>query len=206
MSLRGVIKNYDHNKGYGFITYEGEEVFLHVSNLAGAPPNKGDTVMFDMEPNPQEPGKMIAKNVAGGSGAGWIKLKYHGGENLAVTGTGKNVGVVKNFSSYKSGWGFITFEGKDIFVHVKDCVGSRPQEGDVVQFDLEPGDKKDGSMKAVNVTGGTVPLTEVVEKGKGKGKGKGYGKWEADPISMAMAWMFGGGMGKGSGKGGWGWY
>eukprot|EP00747_Dinoflagellata_sp_TGD_P122686 gnl/TRDRNA2_/TRDRNA2_173673_c0_seq2.p2 gnl/TRDRNA2_/TRDRNA2_173673_c0~~gnl/TRDRNA2_/TRDRNA2_173673_c0_seq2.p2 ORF type:complete len:223 (+),score=61.25 gnl/TRDRNA2_/TRDRNA2_173673_c0_seq2:54-722(+) len=216
MSLRGVIKNYDHNKGYGFITYEGEEVFLHVSNLAGAPPNKGDTVMFDIEPSPANPGTMVAKNVSGGTGAAWIKGKYVGGQTLAVQGTGKHVGVVKNFG--KSGWGFIIHEGQEYFCMVKDCVGSRPQEGDVVQFDLAPAEAKPGTMKAVNVTGGTAPLEGMDGKGlDGKGKGKGYGKMDGKGGSqmeqmvgmmekmMGMMAMMKGGKGGGGGKGKGGW-
>eukprot|EP00747_Dinoflagellata_sp_TGD_P121723 gnl/TRDRNA2_/TRDRNA2_173482_c2_seq1.p1 gnl/TRDRNA2_/TRDRNA2_173482_c2~~gnl/TRDRNA2_/TRDRNA2_173482_c2_seq1.p1 ORF type:complete len:202 (-),score=57.73 gnl/TRDRNA2_/TRDRNA2_173482_c2_seq1:98-703(-) len=201
MAYQGIVKSFNPDKGYGFITYEGTDVFLHLNALAGAPPNAGDAVVFDMEPSPTKPGTMIAKNVTGGTGAAWIKGKYVSGTPVGVTGTGKCTGVVKSFG--QSGWGFIVYEGQDIFCYFNDCVGSRPQAGDVVQFDLVDSDTKPGTMKAVNVTGGTAPLHDGKGKGKGKGKddGKGYGKMGGMAEMMnAMMWMM-----KGKGKGG-GWY
>eukprot|EP00747_Dinoflagellata_sp_TGD_P122691 gnl/TRDRNA2_/TRDRNA2_173673_c0_seq7.p2 gnl/TRDRNA2_/TRDRNA2_173673_c0~~gnl/TRDRNA2_/TRDRNA2_173673_c0_seq7.p2 ORF type:complete len:218 (+),score=59.78 gnl/TRDRNA2_/TRDRNA2_173673_c0_seq7:77-730(+) len=217
MSYEGVVKSFNPEKGYGFITYEGQDIFLHLNALNGQPPQQGDNVMFDIEPSPTKPGTMVAKNVSGGTGAAWIQGKYVGGQTLAVQGTGKHVGVVKNFG--KSGWGFIIHEGQEYFCYVRDCVGSRPQEGDVVQFDLAPAEAKPGTMKAVNVTGGTAPLHDG--KGlEGKGKGKGYGKMDGKGGDMMgtmmgmMGTMMGmmasmkGGKGGGKGKGGWdnSWY
>eukprot|EP00409_Alexandrium_fundyense_P005956 CAMPEP_0185910014 /NCGR_PEP_ID=MMETSP0196C-20130402/16975_1 /TAXON_ID=2932 /ORGANISM="Alexandrium fundyense, Strain CCMP1719" /LENGTH=50 /DNA_ID=CAMNT_0028630667 /DNA_START=80 /DNA_END=229 /DNA_ORIENTATION=+ len=45
-------------------------------------------------------------------------------------------GTVKSFSDVK-GWGFIDYDGTDVFVHVKDCSDGRPQAGDQVTFDME---------------------------------------------------------------------
>ena len=74
-------------------------------------------------------------------------------------------GSVKSFNDAK-GWGFITFEDTDVFLHVKDCVGGRPQAGDLVNFDIEEDPVRGGQMKAKNVTGGS---------GTDERKGKGYG-------------------------------
>lgn len=80
--------------------------------------------------------------------------------------------VVKSFSD-KHGWGWIDLEGSDVFMHINDCVDGRPQEGDEVSFDIEEDAKRDGQLKAVNVTGCSRP------KGKGKGKNEqGTGAFE----------------------------
>merc|ERR1719215_1476937 len=78
------------------------------------------------------------------------------------------VGKVKSFNDSK-GWGFISYEGKDVFVHVKDCRGGKPEAGDTVNFDLDQDKKKGGQLKALKVTGGTGSM-EACTKGAGKGK------------------------------------
>eukprot|EP00425_Heterocapsa_triquetra_P023660 CAMPEP_0195101106 /NCGR_PEP_ID=MMETSP0448-20130528/64914_1 /TAXON_ID=66468 /ORGANISM="Heterocapsa triquestra, Strain CCMP 448" /LENGTH=95 /DNA_ID=CAMNT_0040136359 /DNA_START=83 /DNA_END=367 /DNA_ORIENTATION=+ len=88
-------------------------------------------------------------------------------------------GTVKFFNPEK-GFGFITYEGGDVFVHRSECEGGMPQDGDIVQFELTE-DTRSGKMKAVGVTGGTGSFDSVPSKGKGgkgfggKGKDKGFG-------------------------------
>ncbi|MBU0697510.1 MAG: cold-shock protein [Bacteroidetes bacterium] len=58
-------------------------------------------------------------------------------------------GTVKWFNAQK-GFGFIIFEGKDIFVHFKDVEGgaSGIKDNDEVEFEIEDGKK---GPQAVNV-------------------------------------------------------
>merc|ERR1719163_191264 len=112
---------------------------------------------------------MIAKNVVGGTGT----MNGKGGGKGASVGGGAYTGSVKSYNDAKA-WGFILYEGNDVFFHIKDMAdGSAPRAGDVVRFDLEENPQKPGSMKAKNVTGGTGYPQQ--DKGKGKGKDGGYG-------------------------------
>jgi len=152
MSFQGVVKSFDLSRGYGFITWEGRDFVFHKTALAGPPPNEGDTVIFDVGPSSAKPGTMVAKSVAGGT-------------------MGRHIGIVQNFG--ESGWGFIFSEGREYSCMLKDCEGSRPQAGDTVQFDLATVEGKPGTMKAVNVTGGTAPLIDgkgLEEKGEDRGR------------------------------------
>eukprot|EP00929_Paragymnodinium_shiwhaense_P044310 TRINITY_DN2272_c4_g1_i1.p3 TRINITY_DN2272_c4_g1~~TRINITY_DN2272_c4_g1_i1.p3 ORF type:complete len:123 (-),score=48.41 TRINITY_DN2272_c4_g1_i1:31-399(-) len=118
-------------------------------------------------------------------------------------------GTCKTFCDGK-GWGFVVYEGQDVFVHVKDCTGGKPDVGDILWFDLED---NNGKMRAKNVTGGSRSMEDMSKgggKGKGKGKGKdGWGGWDAwSPYGMMGGWGGGwggmeGGWGKGKGKGKW---
>jgi CspA family cold shock protein len=51
--MQGIVKFFDHDRGFGFISREGgEDVFVHVSNLqaAGATLAEGQKVEFDLGP------------------------------------------------------------------------------------------------------------------------------------------------------------
>mmetsp|Transcript_42444 Transcript_42444/g.90382 ORF Transcript_42444/g.90382 Transcript_42444/m.90382 type:complete len:181 (+) Transcript_42444:2-544(+) len=177
-------------------------------------PQKGDTVSFDVVDSDQKPGTKKAANVTGGSAPA-----------KGVLGSGAFQGTVKSFAA-STGYGFINYPGGQIFVHLAECKGGRPQEGDTVAFDIEQSKTKPGQTTAVNVTGGTASLfVDDWSGGKGKGKDgkKGGGKgWDMDwgygPM-MKGGWGgcgwdgpygggFGGkdawGKGKGWGKGPWG--
>ncbi|CAE7614610.1 cspLB [Symbiodinium natans] len=137
------------------------------------------------------------------------------GKATPVEGTGAHTGTVKSFNATK-GFGFICIEGADdVFVHTKSCVGTLPNPGDIVKFDMEPSAAKPGQFQAVNVTGGTAPLQQGMgPMGMGM-MGKGFG-----PAMNMMAGMMGGlkggmmaggmgpygkGKGGGFGYGGYGW-
>lgn len=80
--VTGVVKNFEDEKGFGFLTQDngGSDVFVHFSAL---PKNyqrggdnslaEGDRVMFDIEADDKKGGKLCAKNVQvlGGSGGGY---------------------------------------------------------------------------------------------------------------------------------------
>mmetsp|Transcript_92237 Transcript_92237/g.231972 ORF Transcript_92237/g.231972 Transcript_92237/m.231972 type:complete len:120 (+) Transcript_92237:92-451(+) len=86
-------------------------------------------------------------------------------------------GTVKFFNADK-GFGFIETAQGDVFVHVRQCQGGQPQEGDQVYFDVQMGNQ--GKPQAVNCTGGTAPMNSGKGGfggdfgGKG-GFGGGYG-------------------------------
>jgi len=228
MTCQGTVKSFNGMKGWGFINYEGKDVFLHVKDCKDGTPATGDILTFDLEEDPISNGRMKASNITGCTGTAEDKGK---GKGKGKVGTGSCHGSVKSFNTQK-GWGFITFEGTDIFVHAKDCHGGGiPQAGDWVQFDVEDDPVRgEGNKKASNVTGGTgwdnfngggFKGDDGWGKGKGKAKGGygpmwdgGWGKgcwgkdsWGAGPYGKgADMWGGGGGCwGKGYGKckGGW---
>jgi cold shock CspA family protein len=79
-------------------------------------------------------------------------------------------GTVKSFNPMK-GWGFIDVGGSDVFVHIKDCIGGQPKEGDVLTFDLEPRQSNPEHMQAKNASGGTGPRTQGPFTGPVEGTG-----------------------------------
>eukprot|EP00747_Dinoflagellata_sp_TGD_P112960 gnl/TRDRNA2_/TRDRNA2_171601_c0_seq5.p1 gnl/TRDRNA2_/TRDRNA2_171601_c0~~gnl/TRDRNA2_/TRDRNA2_171601_c0_seq5.p1 ORF type:complete len:325 (+),score=57.72 gnl/TRDRNA2_/TRDRNA2_171601_c0_seq5:56-1030(+) len=193
--MTGVVTTFGPS-GYGFITAsDGSNHFVHVSDCGRTKPQVGDTVQFDVADNPAKPGTTKAVNVT---------------VEMGALGDGANRGIVKSFGP--TGYGFITAaDGSDIFVHISNCDKNRPQAGDTVAFDIEDNPAKPGTLKAVNVTGGTAPLHDG--KGKGgkddKGKGGGYGPMWGDagmaggsPYEMQMMQLM---KGAASWKGGKGW-
>eukprot|EP00932_Pfiesteria_piscicida_P022129 SRR837773.8893.p2 GENE.SRR837773.8893~~SRR837773.8893.p2 ORF type:complete len:175 (+),score=88.56 SRR837773.8893:36-527(+) len=142
-----------------------------------------------MEADKSRPDTFKAINVTGCTGD--ANAAKGGGKGK---GSGSCQGTVKSFV-FNKGWGFIEYNGQDIFVHVKDCNGGMPQQGDSLTFDVE--DKGNGQLRAVNVSGCSAWAPEFGGKGKGFGPwgGKGGG-WAAGPYGggWADAWSgFGGG-------------
>jgi len=212
MSCQGEVKSYNDGKGWGFITYEGQDAFVHVKDCNGAAPNVGDVVTFDIDQDPVRGGQMKAINVQGCTGdANAGKGKGKG------KGSGSCQGTVKSYNGGK-GWGFIEYNGVDVFLHVKDCNDGAPQAGDWLTFDVEDAGQSNGKLKATNVSGCTGFPEKGFGKGgmdKGFGKGGGYapmwgGKgpmWGASPYGGKGMDMWGGGgfggFGNGKGKGKW---
>ena len=109
MSNTGTVKCFNAMNNFGFITAsDGTELFVHSSNCKGGLPQEGETVTFDIEECPKKPGQNQATNVVGGTGA-----------QKGVMGSGSCQATVKSFNAMK-GWGFITYEGADVFVHIRD--------------------------------------------------------------------------------------
>jgi len=188
MSCSGSVKSFNPTKSFGFIEFQGTDLFVHVTDCAGGMPKQGDVVTFDIEDSQKKPGTKVAKNVSGGTGA----MK-------GVMGSGSCKGTVKSFNPHK-GWGFVTYAGEDIFCHIKDCDGGCPQTGDMVAFDIEDSSTKPGTKKASNVTGGTGNMPDP-NGGKGDW---GYGAmWGGKGSWGGGSWGPYGGKGGGKGKG---WY
>ena len=58
MSTQGTVKWFNTQKGFGFITKENKDVFVHISAVQAAGMdtlNEGDAVMFDEENGPKGP-------------------------------------------------------------------------------------------------------------------------------------------------------
>ncbi|CAK9045880.1 unnamed protein product [Durusdinium trenchii] len=202
MSVSGPCKSFNGMKGWGFIDYGGQDVFVHIKDCVGGQPAPGDALTFDLEES--APGKYKAKNVSGGSAPRTQDAMM--GKVTPVEGTGAYTGTVKSFNAQK-GFGFIQADGmEDIFVHMKGCVGTLPNAGDVVKFDMEPSPTKPGQYQAKNVTGGTAPMSQPGMGGMGKGYGgMGMGMMGGMGCGMGAMGMMGGlkgGMMAGGGGGG----
>jgi len=56
MSNQGTVKWFNASKGFGFITCENKDVFVHISAVEAAglrSLNEGDTVMFETQDGPK---------------------------------------------------------------------------------------------------------------------------------------------------------
>jgi cold shock CspA family protein len=67
--LKGVVKFYNTEKGFGFIRGEdGQDAFVHITNCGdGMMPVEGDVLLYDLGPSTKKPGQSAALNVTGGS-------------------------------------------------------------------------------------------------------------------------------------------
>lgn len=112
-------------------------------------------------------------------------------------------GNVRFFDEDK-GFGFIAVEegrekGKDVFVHASDVKGDPLRDGDDVEFYVEEDERKRGSLRAGEVTGGTGRPGErrgggggerrddQGGKGGGKGQNRKPGDWDCSCGFMNFA-------------------
>jgi cold shock protein len=58
MKEQGVVKFYNETKGYGFITYNNGEVFVHATGLVTKPVKEGAKVEFDIAEGKRGPQAM----------------------------------------------------------------------------------------------------------------------------------------------------
>lgn len=175
--VSGTIKSFHSDKGFGFISCvtTDSDVFVHVKDCEGGEPVMGDAVHFMIEPSKTKAGQWVAKNVTGGTGgsgspggkgtygkaavnsAHSAPGPYDSGASTVCVPAGPCQGVVKRFMPDK-GFGFIQVQGgADVFVHLRDCGGREPADGDQVFFEAEPSRSKPGQMVAKNVTFGGQP-------------------------------------------------
>lgn len=205
MACQGTVKSFNAMKGFGFVDYQGTDVFFHIRDCQGNPPQQGDLLTFDTAPSDKDPSKLKASNVSGGTGSAQGAT---GGP--PVQGTGAYQATCKSFNGAKL-WGFIDYQGQDIFVHQKNCQGNPPQAGDLLTFDLEESPVKAGQMHATNVTGGTGIDESAPGQGKG-GQNARAARAKGESWGMGGGWggmggygpAMGGGYGPAMSKGGWG--
>ncbi|CAJ1373482.1 unnamed protein product [Effrenium voratum] len=170
-AFHGVVRAYNPDKGFGFIepAIYRQPVLLRAADMAIGEPKVGDTVYFDVEPVKLDDGTVQLKaiNVSSGTCQPEKSEDSYGPVDDKTSkrpgpmdGQGKKSlarirGMVHSWIPER-GWGFATIPGcTDIFVHSHHCVGGfTPQPGDVLEFELERGKKKDGTINftAINVT------------------------------------------------------
>lgn len=164
----GVVKFFNPNKGFGFISRNdgGGDIFVHVSALHDSgleDLGENDEVSFEIERD-RRSGKetavslrVLARGVSS-KGGGRQPARSAPGHRGAETGGrasgGAGEGVVKWFNPTK-GFGFIqpSSGGADIFVHISavERAGLRSlSDGQAIAYDLEE-DRRSGKLAAVNL-------------------------------------------------------
>jgi cold shock CspA family protein len=106
MSQFGIVKFFNEQKGYGFIGAGGEDVFMHIGEMAdGMMPRKGDILNYDMGKNKKKPGKLMAVNVRGGSAT---QLAYgaaeYGGDSMDMRSMMPMMHMMMTMMFDKSKW------------------------------------------------------------------------------------------------------
>lgn len=124
MSLvRGNVRFFDEEKGFGFIAVEegrekGRDVFVHASDVKGDPIRDGDDVEFYVEEDERKRGSLRASEVTGGSGRpgergrGGDKGGRSGGFGDSGKGGGKG-GQTRKPGDWDCGCGFMNFASRN---------------------------------------------------------------------------------------------
>eukprot|EP00441_Pelagodinium_beii_P043892 CAMPEP_0197648954 /NCGR_PEP_ID=MMETSP1338-20131121/28057_1 /TAXON_ID=43686 ORGANISM="Pelagodinium beii, Strain RCC1491" /NCGR_SAMPLE_ID=MMETSP1338 /ASSEMBLY_ACC=CAM_ASM_000754 /LENGTH=184 /DNA_ID=CAMNT_0043223025 /DNA_START=55 /DNA_END=605 /DNA_ORIENTATION=- len=183
MTSQGQLKSFSAGTGWGFITgMDGTDIFFHKNDIKGRPPKEGDFLTFNMVPSEKQAGKMVAKEIEGGTLGGTLE------------------GKVKWYCPWK-GYGYIDIGEESHFVHHSDIhAKEEPKlfEGQTAWFDIGASPKDASKTVCKNVVGG--PGGNRSDKGYGKvGDPKGMGKGMASMMMEMMMAMgpYGGGKGKG---------
>lgn len=154
-SYVGTIKNFNPDKGWGFIqcpqteAFYGKDIFVMKSHLGGVIPNKGDQVQFSVNPaGTQGPEAMLGVQFMSKASQGGMNLRTaQVAATTAFAAAGSQyTGTVKNWNPVK-GWGMITCTqaqkvyGKDTFFMKSGVVGGEVQVGASVSFNIQMGVK-----------------------------------------------------------------
>jgi len=145
----GTVTWFDPDKGFGFVTpvAGGDDVFVHVSSLAGGLTElrEGDRVTFDVVPGdrgPQGRDVRLVRGTAPRRGAGSRGGHARGGSSRAGSSRGGE-GTVARWDAER-GFGFISPDdgSADLFVHVSSLRGDDYLEpGDRVRYATKQGDR-----------------------------------------------------------------
>merc|ERR550537_1478343 len=91
-AYEGQVRRFNPTKGFGFIAYNGQDHFFHLSACVGTMPAEGDWVKFDIGEPKKPDGPPSATNVTGGS--------------LPISkGDGKGKGKGGPYDAWGGGWG-----------------------------------------------------------------------------------------------------
>eukprot|EP00441_Pelagodinium_beii_P017121 CAMPEP_0197656476 /NCGR_PEP_ID=MMETSP1338-20131121/42021_1 /TAXON_ID=43686 ORGANISM="Pelagodinium beii, Strain RCC1491" /NCGR_SAMPLE_ID=MMETSP1338 /ASSEMBLY_ACC=CAM_ASM_000754 /LENGTH=203 /DNA_ID=CAMNT_0043232489 /DNA_START=58 /DNA_END=666 /DNA_ORIENTATION=- len=185
MTSQGMLKSYSPATKWGFITMDGQDIFFHKNDVKGRPPKEGDVLTFNLVPSEKQAGKMVAKEIEGGTLGGTLE------------------GTVKWYCPWK-GYGYIDIGEESHFVHHSDVLAKEEPkllEGQTVWFDIGASPKDESKTVCKNVVGGPGGKdTSGYGGGYGKMGDKGMGKAMANMMQMMMTMgPYGGGKGKGGG-------
>ncbi|CAE7741257.1 NHD1 [Symbiodinium pilosum] len=174
----GVIKNWNHERGFGFLRTEGLEKDTFFPRRELPPEFQGETALngitFAYDVASATDGRPQARNLQFVGGAAQT---IPTNSPVRVEGFGNRcVGQVKSFSG-KGGYGFmsITATGADIFFAKRDLPAGM-QEANLIglQFEFDVGSSNDGRSQAKNlvcVDPSSTNFGAVGPSGKGHGKG-----------------------------------
>ncbi|WP_436063621.1 MULTISPECIES: cold-shock protein [unclassified Phenylobacterium] len=161
--VQGVVKFFNANKGFGFISPidGGEDIFVHVTALHDSGIdnlNEGDEVAYEPTRD-RRSGKSTATNLQLLGAAPASPRSARGPSSPADRGgvrtsLGTATGVVKWFNASK-GFGFIQPDvgGADVFVHISavERAGlATLSDGQTVSFEVEK-DQRSGKLTATNL-------------------------------------------------------
>ncbi|CAE7441090.1 unnamed protein product [Symbiodinium sp. CCMP2592] len=166
-AFQGMVCFWNPEKGFGFIEPDvyKQPVLLQAQDFRGQP-TVGERVFFDVEPFKMDDSMQLkainvsSMNAPAAKEEGYGPMSDERGQNRISPMDGQKSdkrirGVIHSWIAEK-GWGFATIPGcTDIFVHSHHCLGGFvPTQGDVLEFELERGKKKDGtpSFTAINVS------------------------------------------------------
>jgi len=124
LGCQGRVKMICHDRGFGYIYFQGRDVFFHKNDCLKLVPTVDLTVYFD-----------VIKDLKSGQVKA-VKVRSTPQEPPAELqpATGRR-GTVKQFCDMK-GFGFISYQGIDVFFRKVDCRKLVPAVGQVVYFDV----------------------------------------------------------------------
>jgi len=99
MSEEGALKFFNGEKGYGFLTSSGGDVFFHRRDCIDGLPTEDDVLTFDIREDERN-GKMKAVNVAGGTG----EKGFGGGKGKGDFGGGSKGGFKGGYKGDNGGY------------------------------------------------------------------------------------------------------
>jgi len=182
--IAGICKNWDEEKGFGFIdpVAGGDNVFVHRSALAdGMMLLKGANVQYELTFNPQKGKAQVSKCLGAVGGAGGAPVMEAAMPTMQPNDGAQASGTVKTWFDDK-GFGFVTpgDGSKDCYVHRTFLLdGQSLVVGSTVQYTIQF-DPVKNKNNATKVTGG-VPGDPNTMGGAGKGMAKGMA-----PMGMPM--------------------
>ena len=133
MELTGRVKSFNPHKGWGFVDFNGEDIFLHKSDLKGFCPSKGAKVQFTLGRTEK------------GAKAENVKVVSPPFEETSYYGS------IKSYHPSK-GFGFISseaFPDQDVFVFWSNLPGGFGPDGSPCKFSISMDEKGPAAKKVM---------------------------------------------------------